>query len=514
MLQRLECLKLTYGVIPTMHVPAMHRALSAQQAPASHSTSLVPLRSDTGTAVIAAAVLASTVAAFGASVIRVAVPSIGRDLNAGVAAVQWTVTGYLVTTAALLLLAGALADRFGRKRILVVGLLVMLVSSFLCALAPTVETLIAARLFEGVGGALITPTSLALLNGTLRATDRARGIGIWVGLETLLTSIGPYVGGWLVDQVSWRAIFLLNVPLILICLLVLVRVPESSDIRPSLSLDVVGAILAVIALGGVIYALTAGPTSGWFSAPVLVSGAIGIAALAALLPVERRVRDPLLRLSLFASRQFSAINLTTLLLYGALGAAGYLVVLQLQLQLEYSAAEAGAAVIPTTAMLLVVAPMSGALVARFGPRWLMVAGILLVAVSFAWLSAAQPGSSYTVAILPPLVLWGLGIGIAVTPLTSAVLAAVSDADLGEASAINDAAARVGGVVMIALVPALIGVGVAGTLGDALPRGYQPAMFVLAAMTAVSGLIAAVFVTNQRPVPAQTPAAPVAGPASP
>src|SRR6185503_5411285 len=197
----------------------------------STSHALVGLRSPTGSALIAATVLASAVAAINASVIRVAVPAIGRELNADVVSLQWTVTSYLVTTAGLLLLAGALADQYGRKRILVVGLLIMLGSSALCALAPTVETLIAARLIQGVGGALVTPTSLALLSGTLRVEDRARGIGIWVGLETLVASFGPYVGGWLVDQVSWRAVFLLSVPLIVLCLLVLRGVPESSDTR-------------------------------------------------------------------------------------------------------------------------------------------------------------------------------------------------------------------------------------------------------------------------------------------
>jgi EmrB/QacA subfamily drug resistance transporter len=482
--------------------------------PTAGSSPLAPLRSTTGTALVAATVLASAVAALDANVIGVAVPAIGRDLNAGVAALQWTVTSYLVTTAALLLLSGALADRFGRKRVLVVGLLILLASSVLCSIAPSVATLIAARLIQGVGGALVTPTSLALLNGTLRVSDRARGIGIWLGLETLAASIGPYAGGWLVDQVSWRAVFLLSVPLIVVCLLTLLRVPENTDRRlPSTrttgtGLDLVGAVLAILGLGAVIYALTAGPGSGWSSSPVVVTGVIGVASLLALLPVERRLRDPMIRLSLFASRQFDAINVTTFLLYGALGAASYLVVLQLQLQLGYTAAQAGAALIPTTAMLFVISSISGALVSRLGPRWLMVFGILAVAAAMVWLSGAHPGVTYAEAILPPALLWGLGIGIAVTPLTAAVLAAVSDADLGEATAINDAAARVGGVIVIALVPALIGAGAAASLGDALANGYQPAMIAMAALTAMAALIAAIFVTDQRA------AAPVAAPTSP
>ena len=487
-----------------MHVPAVGRTPSTDD---NSTPELSPLRSATGTALLSATVLASAVASLGASVIRVAVPAIGRDLGASVTTLQWTVTSYLLTTAALLLLAGALADRFGRKRILVIGLLVTLVASVLCTIAPTVESLIAARLLQGVGGALVTPTSLALLNGTLRVDDRARGIGLWVGIETLVTSLGPYIGGWLVDQVSWRALFLLNVPLILVCLLVLLRVPESGARNSSLSLDFSGALLAVLGLGGIIYALTAGPASGWSSAPVVLTAVIGTGALAGLLWLERRVAEPMLRLSLFASRQFSAINLTTLLLYGALGAAGYLVVLQLELELGYSAAQAGAALIPTTAMLLVMAPISGALVSRIGPRWPMVAGILALALAFAWMSAAQPGTSYVESILPPAVLWGIGIGIAVTPLTAAVLAAVNDADLGEASAINDAAARVGSVVVIGLVPLLIGGGAAASLTDALEHGYQPAMIAMAALTALAAVITAIFVSDQRA------AAPVTPPAS-
>lgn len=476
-----------------MHLHALRRATSAEQ---QASPELSPLRSPTGIAAMAATVLASAVAALGASVIRVAVPAIGRDFNAGVAALQWTVTGYLLTTASLLLLAGALADRFGRKRILVVGLLITLIGSILCSLAPTMEALIAARLMQGVGGALVTPTSLALLNATLRVADRAGAIGLWVGIETLLTSFGPYVGGLFVDQVSWRAIFLINVPLVVICLAVLLRVPESGSRQTSLSLDFTGALLAVLGLGGVVYALTAGPTSGWSSGLVLVSAIIGICALAALLPVERRVPDPMLKLALFSSRQFSAINVTTVLLYGALGAAGYLVSLQLQLRLGYSAAEAGAALIPTTVMLLVMAPVSGALVSRMGPRWPMVVGIVALAVAFAWMSVLQPGASYLESVLPPAVLWGFGIGLAVTPLTAAVLGAVNDADLGEASAINDAAARIGSVLVIALIPVLIGVGSA-SLGDALVAGYQPAMIAMAALAGVSAAVAAAFVSDQR-----------------
>jgi EmrB/QacA subfamily drug resistance transporter len=459
---------------------------------------LVALRSPAGAALIAATVLASMVGFLDANVINVAVPAIGRDLHATVSSIQWVLTGYLLTAAALLLLSGALADHFGRRRVLAAGLLLMLVASILCAVAPSVGTLIAARVFQGAGAAMVVPSSLALLNGTLRPADRARGIGLWAGLATIGSTVGPYGGGLLVDHASWRAVFLLNIPLILAGLLVLRRLPERDEVRRPLSLDVVGGLLAVVGLGAAIYALTAGPDSGWLSGRIVVAAAIGILALGALLPFERRQVAPMLRISLFRSSQFDAINATTVVFYGALSAAAYLLILQCELRLGYSAAQAGAALIPESAVFLLMAPVSGALVVRVGSRRLMVAGILAVAAAFVWLSLARPGDGYAEAILPGALLWGLGIGLAVAPLTAAVLAAVADADLGEASAINDAAARVGGLVAIALVPALVGA--AGpSLARALPNGYQPAMIAMAALCAAAAAMTALFVSDDHTV---------------
>ena len=472
-------------------------ATPADQVGTAGDSPQVVLRSSAGTALIAATVLASAVGSLDANVIKVAVPAIGRSLGASVATLQWTLTGYLLTVAALLLLSGALADRFGRRHVLVTGLFVMLASSVLCAVAPSVGVLIAARVAQGVGGAMVVPSSLALLNGTLRAADRARGIGIWAGLETLGTTVGPYAGGWLVDHASWRWVFVINVPLILAGLLVLRRVPETNFARRPLSPDVLGGALAVVGLGGVIYALTAGPASGWLSARVLIAAAAGAVSLIALVLVERGLRAPMLRLSLFASRQFDAINVITVLLYGALGTASYILFLQFELRLGYSAAQAGAALIPESAIFLLISPLSGVLVSRVGPRWLMVSGILMVAASFIWLSGAQAGSSYVRAILPPTVLWGLGIGLTVTPLTAAVLAAVRDADLGEASAINDAASRLGGLIVIALVPALVGATAGRSLDHALVHGYQPAMIALGGICVPAAVIAALFVGDDR-----------------
>lgn len=471
---------------------------AAAPAPAP-AAGLIPLAGRAGSALIATTVLASMVGFLDASVVNVAVPAIERDLGASVSAVQWTLTGYLVTVAALLLLSGALADRFGRRTTLAAGLVVMFVASILCAIAPSVGTLIAARVVQGAGAALVVPSSLALLNGTLRNDDRAKGIGVWAGLATIGTTVGPYAGGWLIDHASWRTVFLLNLPLIAAALAVLAHVPERATTRRALSLDVPGAALAVVGLGALIYALNAGPSSGWLSAGIVAAAVVGVACLAALAPAERRRAAPMLRLGLFRSRQFDAINITTVLFYGALSAAGYLVVVQCQLGLGYSATQAGAALIPESVVFAVLAPFSGRLVARAGPRWLMVAGMLAVAGGLVWLARARAGDAYSTAILPGALLWGLGIGLAVTPLTAAVLAAVGDADLGEASAVNDAASRVGGVIAIALVPALIG---GGSLAAALADGYQTAMLAMAALCGAGALVTAALVSDApAPVPA-------------
>ncbi|WP_431278508.1 DHA2 family efflux MFS transporter permease subunit [Leifsonia poae] len=444
-----------------------------------------------------ATVLASMVGFLDAYVVIVAVPAIKADLQASTTSMQFVVTGYLLTVAALLLLSGALADRFGRRRVLEAGLLVMLLASVLCSFAPSIGWLIAARIVQGAGGALVVPSSLAMLNGTLRVGDRARGIGIWAGLATLGTTVGPYAGGWLVDAFSWRWVFVLNIPIILIALVVLRFVPEVTKRIRAASADIPGAALAVIGLGGVTYALTAGPAAGWLDPVVLIAGIVGIAALVALVPVERRSPAPMVRLSLFSSRQFSAINVTTVLFYGALAAANYLLVLQCELQLGYTAAQAGAVLIPESVVFLILSPFAGTLIAWIGPRWLMVAGIVAVAIAFLLLSGASPGQSYVQAILPGALVWGLGVGLLVTPLTSSVLAAVKDSDLGEASAINDGASRVGALLVTALVPVLIGSAGGGDLAPAIERGYQPAMIVMAGISVAAAVVAAIFVSNAR-----------------
>lgn len=458
--------------------------------------SLIRLRSGTGVALITATVLASMAGFLDATVVNVAVPAIARDLGTSLVALQWTLTGYLLTAAALLLVSGALADRYGRRRVLVIGLLIMLLASVACAVAPSFAVLIAARILQGVGAALVVPSSLALLNGTLRVPDRAPGIGIWAGLASLGgLLIGPFVGGWLVDHASWRAVFLLNVPLIGAAVLALIPVPESVATRGRFTFDAAGALLAVVGLAGLIDGLTAGPTVGWTSPRVVAGLVVGAVCLIALVPTERRVRAPMLKLSLFASRQFTAINIATVVFYGALAAAGYLLVLRCELTLGYTATEAGAVLIPSSVIFLVLSPVSGALVRRIGARWLMTTGILAVAIAFVWLAYASPAWNYAGAILPGVLAWGVGLGLTVTPLTAAVLAAVSDTDLGEASAISDVASRLGGAIMTALVPVLIGVQVGSGLAESLGNGYRPAMIVLSGLCVVAAVISGIYVQD-------------------
>ena len=467
---------------------------------------LVALRSAEGRALVAATALSSTVPFLGAYVVYVAVPAIGADLRSSAAGMQWVVTAYLLALAALILIAGMLVDHVGRRPVLRLGLLVSVVSSVLCAVAPTTEALVAARLLQGAGAALVVPSSLAMLNGTLRVADRARGIGLWAGLATLGTTFGPYAGGWLVDQASWRYVFVLNVPLALAALWALTRVPDVRSRRRRPSADVGGGLLSVVGLAAVVWALATGPARGWSDLGVLAAGAVGVLLLAALLPVERQQRDPLLPVPLLRSRQLGTINVATLLVFGAVAAASYLVVLQCQFQLGYSATAAGAALVPQSLVFLVLSPLVGSLVARTGARVLMVSGMVVTAGALLWLSAIGPGDRYVTAVLPGAVLWGIGLVLTVVPLTSAVLQAVEDGDLGAASALNDAAARVGAVLMVALVPALLGAG-GQRLGDALAGGYQPAMAVLAALGLGAALVTRAFVEDAAgdvPVPVLVP----------
>lgn len=440
--------------------------------------------------VLAIAVLGSGIAFLDGTVVNVALPAIGRDLDADTSALQWVINGYLLTLASLILLGGSLGDRIGRRRVFVIGVAWFTVASALCAAAPTAELLVLARLLQGVGGALLTPGSLAMIEASFRRRDRARAIGAWSGLTGVAVALGPLLGGWLVDAVSWRAIFLINVPLGAFVVLAATRkVPETRDLDADGPLDVPGALLAALGLGAVTYALIAAPGAG-ASPTVLVAAIAGALALAAFVVVERRAVNPMLPLSMFASRQFSAANAVTFAVYAALGGVFFLLVAFLQISLDYTPLQAGAASLPVTALLLALSARAGALAQRIGARVPLTAGPLGIAAGLLLMTRIDPGDSYAGAVLPAVLVFGAGLVLVVAPVTATVLAAAPARHAGVASGINNAVSRVAGLLAVAILP-LIG----GLTGEAfydpatMVDGFHTAMLAAAALAALGGAVA-------------------------
>ncbi|MFP1625802.1 MFS transporter [Streptomyces sp. 5K101] len=410
----------------------------------------IRLSSAQGCWVVLTTVLGSGMALLDSTVVNVALPRIGRDLDVDLAVLQWTVNAYMLTLAALILLGGALGDRYGRRRIFVLGVVWFAVGSLLCGLAPNGSILIAARALQGIGGALLTPGSLALIQASFHPDDRARAVGLWSGLGGVGAAIGPFVGGWLVDGPGWRWIFLLNVPLAAVCVPVALRhVPESRDLRATGRFDVLGAVLGAAALGLVTYALI--DATPW-------PGLVGVLVGAVFVLVERRRPEPMLPLSVFAIRQFTAVNLVTLCVYAAFGGFFFLVALQLQVVAGYSALGTGAALLPTTVLMLLLSARAGELGERIGPRIPLAVGPLLCAAGTMLMLRVGENASYVADVLPALLVMGMGMVTLVAPLTATVLASVDTARAGIASGINNAAARAAGLIAVAALPLLAGMG--------------------------------------------------------
>jgi EmrB/QacA subfamily drug resistance transporter len=436
---------------------------------------------------IAAAVLGSGVAFLDGTVVNVALPTIGRELDAGLTGQQWVLDGYLLTLSALLLSGGAAGDRYGRRRVFVAGLVVFTAASLACGLAPTIGWLIGARLVQGVGAAALVPGSLALIDAGITEDDRGRAVGIWAGMSGVATALGPFIGGWLVDAASWRWVFFLNVPLAAAVLWIAARhLPESRSPAAPSRPDILGTAAITVGLAGVIYALIEAPSRGWTLGTV-AAAVIGTAALVAFPLIERRVRSPLLPPQLFRSRQFTGANLTTLAVYTAVGGALFLLALQLQESLHYSALAAGLATMPTTVIMLIGSPWAGAFAQRTGPRLPMTVGPLIAAVGVALMARIVPGASYVGAVLPAVVVFGVGLAITVAPLTAAVLSAVSDAYAGIASGVNNAIARVAGLIAVAVLP--LAAGIRAGPGQPLGPGFSLAMLITAAICVIGGITA-------------------------
>lgn len=461
--------------------------------------------------VLAATVGGSGLAMLDSTVVNVALDRLGRDLHADFATLQWIVNGYTLTLAALILLGGALGDRFGRRRLFVSGVIWFASASALCGLAPTAPLLVAARALQGVGGALLTPGSLALIAASFHPDDRSRAIGAWSGLGGLAGAIGPFVGGALVD-LSWRAVFWVNVPVAAAVVAITLRhVPESRDPDAVGGIDLTGTVLGVLGLGSVTFALTeagSGLTPG-----VLVSGLVGVVALAAFLVVEGRSPHPLVPLSLFQDRIFSATNVVTLLVYGGLGVFFFLLVLQMQTVGGYSPTVAGTALLPVTALMLLLSARAGALADRIGPRPLMTVGPLLAAGGFLLATRVGPGASYLTDVLPATVALGLGLSATVAPLTATVLASADEHHAGIASGINNAVARSAGLLAVAIVPVAAGLGGADYTNAAVfDAGFRRSMLIGAALLVAGAVLSALLVRPPRAAPARPPAAlPDAGP---
>ena len=426
-----------------------------------------------------ATVLGSSMAFIDGSVIAVAAPAIRDALHTSVEAIQWVMNGYLLFLGGLMLTGGALGDRFGRRTVFVVGAVLFVLASIACAAAPDVAWLIAARCAQGAGGALLVPGSLALLREQFPEGERGRAIGTWAGAAALTTALGPVIGGWLVDAMSWRAIFGLNVPIAAATIaIVLARVPAGRT-EPGRRLDLAGSAMAIAALAALGWGLVRVTDTG--ASPLVIAALIsGALLLVGFALVERAVSAPMVPLPLFRSRTFSGANGLTLVLYAAFSGALFLLPFDLIDARGYSPGEAGAALLPMTILLGVLSRPVGAWVERHGPRLPMIAGPLVVAAALAMLALSAERGSYATAVLPGAIVLGLGMAITVTPLTTAVMGDVDERHAGIASGINNAVARVAG---------LIGVAVLGA-GAGSASGYRAAMLAAAAAAAVGGAIAA------------------------
>lgn len=443
-------------------------------------------------AVLIATVLGSGLAQLDGTVVSVALPRIGENLGAGLTGLQWTVNAYTLVLSGLLLLGGSLGDRLGRRRVYILGVVWFTLASAGCSLAPDAGTLIAMRALQGAGAALLTPGSLAILQASFRPQDRSTAVGAWSGLGGVATAIGPLVGGLLVGVApwGWRLVFLINVPLAAVVIVLARRyIPESRDPEATGRLDYPGAVLACLGLAGVVYGLTEGPATGW-ATTATVALIAGLVLLAVFLVVEARSASPLLPLGLFRSPVFAATNGVTLVLYAALSGMLFLLPVQLQVVAGFSPVAAGVATLPITVVMLLLSARMGRLAQRIGPRLPMTVGPLLAGGAMLWLSRIDADATYLGSVLVPMVLFGLGLSFTVAPLTSTVLAAAPEHQVGVASAINNDVARVAGLLAVAVLPGLAGLGPAASTDPALfSAGYGRAVLIAGGLCALGGVLA-------------------------
>jgi EmrB/QacA subfamily drug resistance transporter len=459
-------------------------------------------RSGAGRWVIAATVLGSGMAAIDATVIGIALPTIGRDFHASLGTLQWVVTGYTLTLASLLLLGGSLGDHYGRRRVFMIGVGWFALASAACAVSTGSGQLIATRLLQGVGGALLTPGSLAILEASFTTDDRSEAIGAWSGLGGVATAAGPFLGGYLIAAASWRWIFLINIPIGTAVLVLSARhVPESRDPTVTGRVDGVGAALVTASLGTITYALIEGPERGWTAPAVVVALAVGMSGAVALAVVEHRSVAPMLPLGLFRNRQFAVTNAVTFVVYAGLGGVLFLLPVVLQVVNHYSPLESGIALLPLTVVMLAFSARSGRVAARIGPRLQMGVGPVVVGVGLALLVRVPESSSYVSGVLPAVLVIAIGLATTVAPLTATALNSVSESHAGLASAVNNDVARIGYLIAVAVLPALGGItGLSYLHAHALAHGFQRAVLVAGSWCVIGGVVAAVGIQNPPPGP--------------
>jgi EmrB/QacA subfamily drug resistance transporter len=450
----------------------------------------VAYSSGAGRGLLAAVTLGAAMVFLDTTAVNVAVPSIGLDLGASVSQLQWVLTGYTLTLSAFLLLGGALGDRLGRRRVYLVGIVLFASTSVLCALAPTIEWLIVARLGQGVAGAVVTPGSLAIIEATFVRGDRGQAIGLWAGVSGLAPATGPPLGGWLAE-LDWRLVFVLNVPVAVAAFVLTQRfVPETRDTEVRGPLDWPGAALIALALGSLTLALVSwtdasGSEAGLLAALVAVSLAAALGFVARM----RRAVSPMVPPLLVANRTFSLANVITFACYASLAALLFFLVLQLQTTLGFRPLVAGFAILPFPLMVLLLSARAGKLAGTVGPRPLLMAGTAIAAAGTAWLALLGEGDDY-VDVLPAILLFGVGFGLLVAPLTATVLAAAPDRLAGTASGVNNTVSYTGELLGVASLPAIVGLSAQDyTDPAALSGGYQVAMLLCAGALAVAAVLA-------------------------
>jgi len=446
--------------------------------------------------ILAASVLGSGAAFLEGTVVTVALPAIGRDLDLGMAGLQWVMSLYLLTLSALMLLGGALGDRYGRGRVFTIGAVGFAVFTAACAVAPTTPALYAARLLQGTAGALLVPNSLAMLEEAFTGEARGTAVGQWAGWSGVSTAAGPLVGGWLAETASWRWVFAVVIPFALSAAWIAARhasVPRASRHTASRSsgerIDYMGAILVSLGLAGVLTALVEGPRGG-FGRPVIVGAlSVSVVLLVNFVVVEARSKHPLLPLAVFRNREFTGVNLTTLFIYASLSGLFFLLMLELQNALHWSAMTAGMTLLPINVLMLILSPRAGRLAEQIGPRLPMVAGALTAGVGAILFYRVRPGASYVSTILPATIVFGLGLSAFVAPLTGAALRAAGPQRAALASGVNNAVARLAGLIATAAIPLAAGLGgLRDVSGPALTEGFRRGMLICAALCALGVVV--------------------------